>query len=297
LGDPQGIGPEIIYKSLAVYNPRCPVLIIGGLQHYPTPHNINTVTAIEHIRQKGIYFFNLPEAKIDTDPSFEYVKLAAKLALKKQVAALVTAPISKEKWLKAGIRFAGHTGYLAHRASVKEYAMCFWSKNLLVALFSVHIPLKRVFTHIRKEKIINFIRFLDSELHRLFGRRHTFFVSGLNPHAGEQGIIGKEEINEIIPAVKILAAEMDIQGPIPADTVFLKARQAENAVVVAWYHDQGLIPFKLLNVHAGVNLTLGLPFIRTSPDHGTAYDITGKGIADPSSMTQAIQLAERLIGA
>jgi 4-hydroxythreonine-4-phosphate dehydrogenase len=258
---------------------------------------MNTVTAIEHIRQKGIYFFNLPEDEIDTDPSFEYVKLAAELALKEQVAALVTAPISKEKWLKAGIRYRGHTGYLAHRSSVKDYAMCFWSENLLVALFSVHIPLKQVFTHIQKEKIIKFIRFLDSELHRLFGRRYTFFVSGLNPHAGEQGVIGTEEINEIIPAVKILAAEMDIQGPIPADTVFLKARQAKNGVVVAWYHDQGLIPFKLLNVHSGVNLTLGLPFIRTSPDHGTAYDIASRGIADPSSMTQAIQLAERLIGA
>lgn len=295
MGDPGGIGPEIIQKSLTSYNPRCPVLIIGSLDHYSTG-SAQVVRSIEAVQQKGIYFYNLPDAEITGDPSFAYVRLAVELAITGEMEAVVTAPISKEKWIRSGISYRGHTDYLAQKAAVKNYAMCFWSQSLKVVLFSVHIPLNEVFPRIRKEKVIEFIRFLNSEMQRLFGCKYTFLISGLNPHAGEMGIIGEEEINEIIPAVEILAAEMDISGPIPGDVVFLKALEQKNTVVVAWYHDQGLIPFKLLNFHSGVNLTLGLPFIRTSPDHGTAYDIVGKGIADPSSMIQAIQLAERLIG-
>ena len=140
------------------------------------------------------------------------------------------------------------------------------------------------------------MRFLDVELNRMFSKKFFYFISGLNPHAGEDGYLGSEERDIIIPAMDVLKAEMNINGIYSPDTVFLKAREAKNAVVVCWYHDQGLIPFKLLNIRSGVNLTLGLPFIRTSPDHGTAFEIAGKGIADPTSMTQAVKLADHLIG-
>jgi 4-hydroxythreonine-4-phosphate dehydrogenase len=134
-----------------------------------------------------------------------------------------------------------------------------------------------------------------SELSRLFSRDFTFLVSGLNPHAGEEGHLGTEEIDEIIPAIRELKSEIIIYGPFPPDITFLKAKDIKDAVVISWYHDQALIPFKLLNIQSGVNLTLGLPYVRTSPDHGTAYDIAGKGIANPSSMKEAIRLAELLI--
>jgi len=173
--------------------------------------------------------------------------------------------------------------------------MFFWSEDLKVALYTIHIPLKDVFQHIALEKITYFIRFIDGELYRLFKKRFRFLVSGLNPHAGEDGFMGKEEKGVIIPAIQALKPAINIDGPYPPDTVFLKARDMENSVVISWYHDQGLIAFKLLNIHSGVNVTLGLPYIRTSPDHGTAFDIAGKGIANPSSMKQAIRLAERLV--
>ncbi len=180
--------------------------------------------------------------------------------------------------------------------------MFFWSENLKVSLFTIHIPLKKVFGAIKKREIKRFIRSLDRELQKWFNQKFTFLISGLNPHAGEEGFLGQEEIEEIIPALKSLEAEgerqsenrIHIEGPFPPDVVFLKAMGKKNTVVVSWYHDQGLIPFKLLNIHSGVNLTLGLPYIRTSPVHGTAYDIAGKNIANPSSMTAAIKLAEEL---
>jgi 4-hydroxythreonine-4-phosphate dehydrogenase len=177
--------------------------------------------------------------------------------------------------------------------------MFFWSGDLKVSLFTIHIPLKEIFKYIKKRKIIRFIRSLDQKLQNLFKQKFTFLISGLNPHAGEEGFLGREEIDEIIPALEALKEkkgeeEVKTAGPFPPDIVFLKAREIKDSVVLSWYHDQGLIPFKLLNIHAGVNMTLGLPYVRTSPDHGTAYDIAGKNIANPASMTAAIKLAEKL---
>ncbi len=252
---------------------------------------------IEDIRERGVYFYEVEDA-VGSEPSFEYVKTGVSFALKKKAAALITAPISKKKWLRAGIKYSGHTGYLAESAGIKDYSMFFWSKDLKVSLFTVHIPLQEVFEHIKKDKIVAFVRHVNRELLRLFkgAAPPTYLLSGLNPHAGEGGFLGKEEEEEILPALEILAGEdkMDITGPFPPDTVFLQARERKNSVVICWYHDQGLIPFKLLNIHSGVNVTLGLPYIRTSPDHGTAYDIAGTGRANPSSMLEAIKLADRL---
>jgi 4-hydroxythreonine-4-phosphate dehydrogenase len=295
MGDPQGIGPEIIHKSLREYRPQCAVIILGEPEYY-ADRSIQIISNIEEAKDKGVYFYNV-NLSASRDSSYNYVRTGIEWALKKNIHALVTAPISKDKWYRAGIPYKGHTQLLAETASIENHCMFFWSENLKVALFTVHIPLKDIFQHIRQEKIIRFIRFVDSELTRLFKKKFTFLVNGLNPHAGENGIIGTEESDTIIPAINVLtsAHEIDIRGPYPPDTIFLKARNSKDSVVISWYHDQGLIAFKLLNIHSGVNMTLGLPYIRTAPDHGTAVDIAGKGIANPSSMKQAIQLAEYLL--
>lgn len=282
------------------YQPECTVLIIGNERYYPGKKAAKILHP-EEAKDSGVYFYDVGD-RFDREPSFQYVKTGVELALTQKVAALVTAPISKEKWLNAGIEYKGHTEYLAESAGVKDYSMFFWSENMKVSLFTIHIPLKEIFKFIKKREIVRFIRSLDRELTKLFKQKFTFLISGLNPHAGEEGFLGREEIEEIIPAIEALREEgasnpeqaIHIEGPVPPDIVFLKARNRKDAVVVSWYHDQGLIPFKLFNIHAGVNMTLGLPYIRTSPDHGTAYDIAGKNIADPSSMTAAIKLAETL---
>jgi 4-hydroxythreonine-4-phosphate dehydrogenase len=285
-----------VYRGLCDYLPQSAVVIVGELEFYPDK-SIRVISSIENIDGKGVYFYPVPRpATVSSyDPSYEYVKTGINLALEKKIHALVTAPVSKEKWQKAGIPYKGHTELLAQTAGVPNHCMFFWSEDMKVALFTVHIPLKEIFQHLNKEKIIRFIRFVDSELTRLFKKKFTFLASGLNPHAGENGIMGTEEMETIIPAIEALKPGIDIQGPFPPDTIFLKARTIPDSVVISWYHDQGLTAFKLLNIHSGVNMTLGLPYIRTSPDHGTAFDIAGKGIADPSSMTHAIRLADRLV--
>jgi 4-hydroxythreonine-4-phosphate dehydrogenase len=274
------------------------VVILGDSHHY-ADKSVQMISHLEEVRDQGVYFLNIDTSDLvnvkNRDPSFEFVQTAVDFALEKKVHAVVTAPISKEKWLRAGIPFKGHTDLLAKTAGVKNYSMFFWSESLKVALFTIHIPLKEIFQHIQLDEIIGFIRFIDRELFRLFKKKFTFLVSGLNPHAGEDGFLGTEEKDVIIPAIRALKSEISIDGPYPPDTVFLKARDRKDSVVISWYHDQGLIAFKLLNFHSGVNMTLGLPYIRTAPDHGTAYDIAGKGIANPSSMEQAIRLAEYLL--
>jgi 4-hydroxythreonine-4-phosphate dehydrogenase len=290
----------VIYKALDHYVSKYSIVIIGNIDDYNWKENYifsqnNVISNIESVKTKGVYFLNVHKKDIVTDPSFEYVKNGVELALKKRVDAIVTAPISKEKWLRARIKYRGHTEFLVKSSEVKNYSMFFWSSNLKVALFTTHIPLREIFSHIRKDKIIKFIKFVDLELYKLFSKKFTFLISGLNPHSGENGFLGIEERDEIIPAMENLKSEIDIKGIFPPDVVFLKAKDIKDSVVISWYHDQGLIPFKLLNIHSGVNITLGLPYIRTSPDHGTAYDIAGKCIADPSSMKEAIKLAEQLL--
>jgi 4-hydroxythreonine-4-phosphate dehydrogenase len=293
LGEPTGVGPEIIEKALSRYHPHHPVVILGNRRYYPDP-DIRFISRIRDVK-KGICFYDLENPDIRTDESFSYVQKAVDLALTGKVRALVTAPISKQKWMEKGIPFAGHTGYLAHRSGVNQYGMFFWSGNLKVLLFTVHVSLKEIFSFINRKSILDFLRFTHGELLRLFGKGFVFFISGLNPHAGEQGHLGTEEEKIIKPALKELKGEMKIAGLYPPDTVFTMAREVKDSVVVCWYHDQGLIPFKLFRDRPGVNLTLGLPFIRTSPDHGTAIDIAGQGIADPASMIEAIKLADQLI--
>lgn len=296
LGDPDGIGPEVIAKSLDKRTSHYPVLLIGS-HEFCGNIEARIIRHVNEIRDSGVYLLDLPVDSIVGDPSFHYVKAGVELSLQKKIHSLVTGPISKERWLQAGVPFRGHTDYLAQMAGIDRYIMFFWSIDMKVALFSTHIPLQEIFPRINRERIVPFLQLLDRELERLFGGQFTVLVSGLNPHAGEHGVIGSEELDEIIPAIEEAkkTVKNQIIGPFPPDTVFLEAQKYNRSVVVSWYHDQGLIPFKLLNIHSGVNMTLGLPFIRTSPDHGTAFEIAGKGIANPSSMREAIKLAELLM--
>ena len=294
LGDPDGIGPEIIDKTLAKISASVPVVILGNKKFYKD----NSIKVVDDIKYATSEYPTFLEVDTENnDPSFMYVKKAVSLALDGLAGAIVSAPISKEKWIDAGNSYMGHTDFLVRSAGVKKWAMFFWSGSMKVALFTTHIPLRDIFPEIRKEKISDFCRFIESELFRLTGKKFDLLMSGLNPHSGESGTIGKEEKEEIEPAVNDLKNEMKIEGPFPPDTIFLEAEKRDNPVIISLYHDQGLIPFKLNNINSGVNMTLGLPFIRTSPDHGTAYDIAGKGIADPGSMIEAVRLADQLLKA
>ena len=295
LGDPQGIGPEIIQKSLAAHSPACALIIVGARRFFPAAV-IPDLQDIATLAAGEIAFLDVAVSSAAEDISFAFVKTAVELALTGQVQAVVTAPINKNKWLRSGLPYRGHTDFFATVAGGNSPAMFFWSTPLKVALFTHHIPLRDVFAQINPENIVGFVRRVDGELRRLFAHGFSYLFSGLNPHAGENGYLGNEEGEAIIPAMEELREQMPVAGIFPPDVVFVKARNMKDAVVIAWTHDQGLIPFKLLQDGSGVQLTLGLPFIRTSPVHGTAYDIAGKGIADHASMLAAIRLAESLLG-
>ena len=291
----KGSVPEIIQKSLAAFSPACALVIVGSRRFFPAAA-IPEVGNIAGMGAGEVAFLDVAGSSAGEDLSFAFVKTAVALALAGQVRALVTAPINKNKWLQSGLPFRGHTDFFATVAGSGSPAMFFWSEPLKVALFTHHIPLREVFARISREKIVSFVRQVDGELRRLFAHEFTYLFSGLNPHAGENGYLGHEEDDAIIPAMTELQKKITVAGIFPPDVVFAKARAMKDAVVIAWTHDQGLIPFKLLQDGSGVQLTLGLPFIRTSPVHGTAYDIAGKGIADHASMLAALRLAESLLG-
>jgi 4-hydroxythreonine-4-phosphate dehydrogenase len=312
LGDPGGVGPEIVLKSLAgdyslpaadyVIFGSTPVLLAeekalgihfdfrapktarparrGTLAFRELPSSLRTVG-------KG-----KPSAKNGLE-SFRYFKAAVAEARKGNLEAIVTAPISKASWALAGVPWKGHTDYLNHL--YRGAVMAFWSEKLKVALLTHHVSLKEAVRKVKRESLLDFFISLDRSLKGMRRGRPEFLVSGLNPHAGEDGLLGGEENGEIAPAVKeARSIGIRISGPYPPDVVFRTAMAQPDKVVIALYHDQGLIPFKLTAFASGVNVTLGLPFVRTSPDHGTAFDIAGKNQADPRSLAESIKLAASL---
>ena len=213
-----------------------------------------------------------------------------------KVRAVVTAPLSKAAMNLAGHAYPGHTEILAEGAGNVPVRMMLANEELRTVLVSIHVPLRQAIEGLTVAGIVETIRLTDAFLRRTGLEAPRIAVAGINPHAGEDGLLGDEEIRIIGPAVReAQGLGIDAQGPFPPDTVFMRARGfAQFDVVIAMYHDQGLIPVKYLGVEDGVNLTVGLPFVRTSPDHGTAFDIAGKGVADPSSMLAAMRMAERL---
>lgn len=307
LGDPSGINSEILLKALDKLPKRNISYIIYGSKKALEKAkkltglglNIKEMKSINDVVKSGIYIINLYDLDVEFgSPSKEtgkasviYLENAVKDVLEKKADALITLPISKQWIMESGFPYAGHTDYLAEVSGAKEYAMVLMCKKLKVALITTHIPLKDVPSQITKEKIISKVRFINREFKEKFGiSKPKIAILGLNPHASDNGNIGNEELNIILPAVKTLREDgIEITNPLSPDTAFNRYKDFD--IYVAMYHDQGLIPLKLLCFRKAINITLGLPFIRTSPDHGTGYDIAGKNIADPSSTIEAIKLA------
>ncbi len=277
VGDPAGIGPEIARKAADDYRVRaaCDPVIYepeSGLRFEP-----------------GILSAEAGRAAYDT------IVRAVADAQAGAVAAIATAPVNKLGFARAGLPWRGHTELLAHLTGASRVAMMFWSEPLKVVLASVHVPLADVPAMLTPALMADMIDLTARELPRFGIARPRLALAGLNPHAGENGLLGEEEERVLRPAVEAARARgIDIVGPLPGDTVFVRAVRGEFDAVIACYHDQGLIPVKLLAFGHAVNVTLGLPIIRTSVDHGTAFDIAGQGKADPSSMIAATLLAARL---
>ncbi|ARP90083.1 4-hydroxythreonine-4-phosphate dehydrogenase PdxA [Bordetella genomosp. 9] len=224
--------------------------------------------------------------------AYEYVCAAIDDAMAGRIRAIVTAPLNKASMHAGGIDYPGHTEILAERSGTSEFAMMLANRELRVLLVTIHVALADVFARITVESELRAIRLAHTACRQMGIARPRVAVAGLNPHAGENGKFGREEIDIIIPAIETARREgIDASGPWPGDTVFMRARRGDFDIVVAQYHDQGLIPVKYLGVEEGVNVTVGLPFVRTSVDHGTAFDIAWQGIADPSSLVAAFDLA------
>ena len=277
VGDPAGIGPEIARKAAddARVRDACEPVLYGP----PTTASF----------KPGVLSADAGRA------AYEVICDAVRDALAGSVAGMATAPVNKAAFARAGLPWKGHTDLLGNLTGAGQVAMMFWSEPLKVVLASVHVPLSDVASVITRTVIDNVIELAHRELPRFDIPSPRLAMAGLNPHAGEDGLMGDEEQRVLRPAVEAAQARgITIEGPLPADTVFVRAVRGEFDAVIANYHDQGLIPVKLLAFGRAVNVTLGLPIIRTSVDHGTAFDIAGRGIADPSSMIEAVLLAARL---
>lgn len=302
MGDAAGIGPEIVLSALADLEGDIECKIIGDRAHLSVVSDSLGLSGMID-RLDIVDLANLPaefpygiDSAVTGKASAEYVEKAVELWRRGEIDAIATAPISKKAIAMGGYDFPGHTEFLAELTGTGKFAMSFFAGNLRVVLLSTHISLRSALELVKQENLIDLIVFAEHELSRLLRKKAKLAMAGLNPHASEGGMFGDEENNEIIPAVDHCRDELgiDISGPYSPDTVFLRCSQGEFDMVVALYHDQATIPVKSMSFNSGVNVTLGLPLVRTSVDHGTAYDIAGKGVAQHSSMTAAIRLAAEL---
>lgn len=297
MGDPSGIGPEIIVKALSSKQVQglADWTVIGDAFVFSRPACLAArPAAFKFIDLKNVPRNNFEFGKVRAEygrASWEYLEKALELIKAKKADCLVTCPINKEALKLAGKDYRGHTEYIAEYFGVKDEVMMLFNQKLRVSLVTRHIPLKDVPKSLNREKIFKVISGTAKGLISLFRvKRPKIAVSGLNPHASDNGAIGEEEKQIIIPAIKKAKDKgISVSGPYPADTLFLKAEEFD--CVIAMYHDQGLIPLKLTGFKDAVNITLGLPFVRTSPAHGTAFDIAGKNAASAESLIQAIKTA------
>jgi len=279
-GDPAGIGPEIALRAAGhpEVKAACEPILYG-------PSSDEELSAFERGRVSAAA----------GRAAYNAVLRAVSDAVDGRIDALATAPIHKEAFAEAGLPWKGHTDLLAHLTGASRGVMMFYSDPLRVVLATVHIPLAQVATVLTQSLVEEVIALTASELPRFGLPAPRIAVAGLNPHAGEHGLLGSEEERVLRPAIGACAKRaIRVSGPFPADTVFVRAIRGEFDVVIACYHDQGLIPVKMAAFGKAVNVTLGLPIVRTSVDHGTAFDIAGRGVADPSSMVEAVKLAARL---
>ena len=318
IGDPAGIGPEIVVKALSkpeIYE-ACRPVVIGdlkilqqvskGLRANVSFKTINhpqdaqsKASIIDIIDLKNVDVKNLQIGKISQHAgkaSIEYIEKAVKYALDGEIDAITTAPINKESIRLAGSTHIGHTELIAALSGSREPLTMFWVRGVRIFFLTRHLPLRKAVEAIKKEKIVETAITINTLLNKIGLKKPRIAVAALNPHASDGGLIGDEEGEEIIPAIKELREKgIDAIGPIPADSVFHQALRGKYDAVLSLYHDQGHIAAKTVDFYGTVSATLGLPFIRTSVDHGTAFDIAGKGIADSKSMEEAIRAAIDLL--
>lgn len=294
VGDPAGIGPEISVKACAQFDQPC--VLVGNpqlIQEQAERYGVQppTIQAIEH----DICAPGEPSA-ISGQAAFDAITAATNLVQAGQARALVTAPIAKSALHQAGHQWPGHTELLAQLAGGCDVRMMLANPELRVILTTVHQPLREALNAITSELVEQTLVIANESLQKFGIRNPKLAVAGVNPHAGEGGLFGDEETRILAPAIATAQqAGIQASGPYPPDTIFMRARGLQEFdAVIAMYHDQGLIPVKYLGVEQGVNVTLGLPFLRTSPDHGTAFDIAGQGIADETSMLTALKMADEL---
>ena len=319
MGDPAGVGPEIIAKTFADpdFHARNRALVVGDarmleraaeltglpleINEIPDPEDAAFTPGTADVLQVGELPPDLPFGELDAragDAAFRYVERATGLASAGRVAAIATAPLNKEAMHLAGHGYPGHTEILADLTGTEDYAMMLVTDELKVIHVSTHVSLREAIDRAQPERELAVIRLAHESLKKLGVESPRVAVAGLNPHAGENGLFGKEDLEKIRPAVKAALDEgIDASGPWAPDTVMMRARQGHFDVVVVQYHDQGHIPIKLMGFDTGVNVTVGLPFFRTSVDHGTAFDIAGTGKADYASLEAALDLARSLAGA
>jgi 4-hydroxythreonine-4-phosphate dehydrogenase len=318
MGDPTGIGPEIIVKALSMEEPfhACRPIVFGDrevLSRAIQIQNLSTTLEVIHkIPEDGylpqkIFFFPLSQLEVTSlrfgqpdrtcgEVMVKYVEEAVKWVRSGRIDAITTCPINKQAINAAGHPFSGHTELLAHFVQASSVAMMFLGSKWKIVLVTTHLPLKDVSRWITANRILSTIRLTDEGMKKYFGIRHPkIAVLGLNPHCGEGGLLGEEERAEILPAMGVAKSQgLKVEGPFPADSFFDLSGDRTFDAVIAMYHDQGLIPMKMFDFKEAVNFTLGLPFIRTSVGHGTAYDIAGRGLADPTNLIKAMQIAAKL---
>ena len=314
LGDPCGIGVEITLKALKKKKEYQDQVILFGpkvlLQYYNKAlgydMKFHSIQSTDQFQEGYINVFDPVEVTLEDIPigkvcklggeiAFRSVVAAIEFALRKDISSVITAPLNKESLHLAGHKFAGHTEIFGAFTNGKNYAMLLWSNQLKAIHVSTHVSLRKACDACTKERVLDVIRLGNQTLQKAGYERPRIAVAGLNPHAGENGLFGEDELEQIIPAIEAAKSEhIAVEGPIPPDTVFLKAMQGHYDLVVAMYHDQGHIPLKMLSFDSGVNITVGLDVIRTSVDHGTAFDIAGKLIANEQSLLEAIEIGRRL---
>jgi 4-hydroxythreonine-4-phosphate dehydrogenase len=329
MGDPAGVGPEIIARAVAepAVRATCRPVVIGAastmreaLALVGGPLALHAVARVAECRWAdgtvevldlgNVDMATLPRGEVSAAAgraAYEFIARAVTLAQAREIDAIVTAPVNKEALAAAGVRHSGHTEILAELSDTRDFAMLLLGKELRVIHVTTHVALRRVPDLVTRERVLKTIRLAQRTLEGLGRPRGRIAVAGLNPHAGEDGLFGDEEQQAIVPAIQAARAEgLSVTGPLPADTLFSRARGGEFDIVVAMYHDQGHIPVKTLGFEydeasktwtglSGVNVTVGLPFLRVSVDHGTAFDRAWKGTANPESMVEALEVATRML--
>jgi 4-hydroxythreonine-4-phosphate dehydrogenase len=331
MGDPAGVGPEITARALAqpaVTSSSKPIVIgdrsvmAATLELLGSQLELHAVRSpaecrfwpgtIECIDLGNVDAAHLAKGSVSAEAgraAYAYIETAVRLCQSGEIDGMVTAPINKEALAAAGVEHSGHTEILAKLSATQDFAMLLMGKDLKVIHVTTHVALRRVPALVTRERVLRVIRLAQRAMIGLGATRPRIAVCGLNPHAGEDGLFGDEENTEIVPAVEAARGEgLDVVGPLPADTIFSRARGGEFDIVVAMYHDQGHVPVKTLGFTydeaagtwtglSGVNVTVGLPFLRVSVDHGTAFDRAWRGIANPDSMVEALDVAVRMLAA